>query len=60
MALIKNREEREFEELHKVEEQIRAGRRRERVQRLTIVALGLLVIASAASHFRTRHYGCRK
>ena len=60
MALIKNREEREFEELHKVEEQIRIGRRRERVQRLTIVALGLLVIASAASHFCCRHYGCRK
>lgn len=60
MALIKNREERELEELHKVEEQIRAGRRRERVQRLTIVALGLLVIASAASHFCCRHYGCRK
>lgn len=60
MALIKNREDREVEELHKVEEQIRDGRRRERVHHLVIAALGLLFIASAASHFCCRHHGRKK
>lgn len=55
MLHIRNREEREVEELRKVEEQIRNGRRRERVHHLVIAALGLFVIASAASHICFRH-----
>lgn len=50
MALIKNQEAREIEELQKVEDRIRRSERREKIHHILIAGLGTLLAASLVSH----------
>lgn len=56
MALIKDKQEREIQELRKVEEQIQSSRRRERIHHILIAGLGALFIGAVASHFCRGHH----
>ncbi len=57
MALIKNQEAREIQELQNVEARIRRTERRERIHHILIAGLGVLLVASVL----TGHLGlCRK
>lgn len=60
MALIKNQEAREIEELQHVEERIRRSERRERIHHILIAGLGALLVAAVLTGHLGGKCRCRR
>lgn len=60
MALIKNSETREIDQLRKIEQSISRHERRERIQRIVIAGLSTLLLAALTCHVGKGSKCCRR